>query len=343
MIKILALVNNGGSKYHRVIVPLESLPKDKYRVDYAQQDFITEEMVRNYDIIYIHWMQKTKCELISLWKERYGFKIVLDIDDYWDVPAGHHLREQMKKSVWQLENQLILADVVLCATEFLLDKCRKYNDNCRLRKNYLPLGLGQFYKETNLLAPNNKIKIGICGSISHLPDWMSLKGQLEKIKNDKEIQDNCIFIVAGYNDSNKPSKDKWDKIVNLFNYKKNGKEIKPLILKSLSPDSYMAHYKLIDILLAPLEVNDFNRAKSELKLFEAGCKSAVVISNEIYKEKGYNDYLVVDKDNSYYSRIKSLMDRDYLNEKKVEFQENLLEICKQNQKKYDLQDIFDSL
>jgi len=37
------------------------------------------------------------------------------------------------------------------------------------------------------------------------------------------------------------------------------------------------------------------------------------------------------------------MDRDYLNVKKVEFQENLLEICKQNQKKYDLQDIFDSL
>lgn len=343
MIKILALVNNGGSKYHRVIVPLEGLPKDKYNIVYTQQDFVSEEMAKDYDIIYIHWMQKTKCELLSLWREKYGFKIVLDIDDYWDVPAGHHLREQMKNSFWQLQNQLILADVVLCATEFLIEKCKVYNDNCVLRKNYLPLGLGQFQPEIKLLSPNDKICIGICGSISHMPDWMAMKGQLEKIKNDKEIQENCIFVVAGYNDSNQASKDKWDKIVNLFNYKKNGNIIKPLILKSLSPDNYMAHYKLIDILLAPLEDNEFNRAKSELKLFEAGCKSAVVISNTIYQEKGYKDYLVVDKDNSYYSRIKSLMDRTYLNDKKIEFQDNLLEICKQNQEKYDLQNILNSL
>jgi len=100
---------------------------------------------------------------------------------------------------------------------------------------------------------------------------------------------------------------------------------------------------MIDVVLAPLEDNEFNRAKSELKLFESAVKSAIVISNDIYKDKGYEDYLCVDKDNTYYSRIKSVLDRDYLNELKGTFQDNLLNISQQYKEKYDLENIFNSL
>jgi hypothetical protein len=343
MIKIVALVNNGGSKYHRVFIPLEQLPKDKYDITYVQEDYLIEEIVKNADYVYIHWIQKTKCEVLSIWKQKHEFKIVLDIDDYWKVPAGHYLKEKMKESFWQLENQLILADVVLCATEFLVDKCKVYNDNCVLRKNYIPVGYEQFQPELRIVPDNQKIKIGVCGSVSHLDDWLSIKGQLEKIKNDKDIQENCIFVVAGYNDSNKPSKDKWDKVANLFKYKANGNEVSPLILKSLPPHNYMPFYTMIDVILAPLEDNEFNRGKSELKLLESAVKSAIVISNDIYKDKGYEDYLCVDKDNTYYSRIKSILDRKYLNQLKGRFQDNLLNVSQQYKEKYDLQDILSNI
>lgn len=343
-IKILALIRKGsGSKYHRVFVPLELLPKDKYTVHYAELDYLPEELVSKYDVIYIHWLQKTKCEYLSIWKEMYGFKIILDIDDYWIVPSTHYLREKMKGNIPQLENQMIVADVILCATEFLVEKCKVYNKNVVLRKNYIPIDRLQFKKETKMIGPSDKIRVGICGSISHEYDWLSIKGQLEKIKNDKEIQDNVQFIICGYADVNPSSKKKWDKFVDMFTYKRDGQIIKPLIIKSLDPTTYIVHYKFIDVVLAPLLVNDFNRAKSELKLFEAACKSGIVISNELYREKGYTDYLMVDKDNSYYSQIKKLLNREYLNSTKIEFQKNLLDICEDFEKKYDLQDILNSL
>lgn len=342
--KILALIKKGsGSKYHRVFVPLELLPKDKFTVHYLEADYVTEEIVKNYDVIYMHWIQRTRCQYLSVWKAMYGFKIVFDIDDYWIVPPTHYLRDKMKDTTPQLEDQLILGDVILCATEFLMEKCRPYNKNVVLRKNYIPIDKLQFQKETKIIGPSDKIRVGICGSISHEYDWLSIKGQLEKIKNDTEIQQNVEFTVCGYTDANPSSKKKWDKFVDMFTYKRNGQIIKPLIIKSLDPTVYMVHYKFIDVVLAPLLVNDFNRAKSELKLFEAACKSGIVISNELYREKGYTDYLMVDKENSYYSQIKKLLDRNYLNKTKVEFQKNLLDICAEFEKKYDLQDILNSL
>ena len=318
MIKILALVSNSGSKYHRVIIPLDLLPKDKYEVTYLNEKFFLEHVIKNYDYIYIHWRQQTNPVHLSLWKEKYGFKIIQDIDDYWVLPFNHYMYSKIDAAKKQLFDQLMLADIVLCSTPYLLDKCLEFNDNCHLRENYIPIGYQQFQPEY-IPVQNRKPTIGICGSLSHYDDWMSIRNQLKRIQGLEKYFD---FVVAGYADETKVSKEKWDKIVRLF---KN-----PKVYRHLPVNQYINFYKHIDILLAPLEINEFNKAKSNLKILESSVKSTITISNNLYKEKGINsDFSTNEK--SYFETILSLRDLEYLNFWKEDFKKQTIEKNKQLQ------------
>ena len=311
-IRILALISNSGSKYHRVLLPLDLLPKDKYEVTYLNEKFFLEHIVKDYDYIYIHWIQQTNPVFLSIWKEKYGFKIIQDIDDYWVLPFNHYMYSKIDAAKKQLFDQLILADVVLCSTPYLLNKCLEFNDNCHLRENYIPIGYQQFQPEY-IPVQNRKPIIGICGSLSHYDDWMSIRNQLKRIQGLEKYFD---FVVAGYADESKVSKEKWNKIVNLFP--------NPKMFRHLPVNQYINFYKHIDILLAPLEINEFNKAKSNLKILESSVKSTITISNNLYKEKGIEDYLST-KDKSYFEHISSLRDLEYLNYLKKQFQNSLIE------------------
>lgn len=317
-IKILALVSSSGSKYHRVVLPLESLDKSKYEVVFLNENFILESIVKDIDYLYIHWVQRTNCVHLSLWKEKYGFKIIQDIDDYWVLPFNHYMYSKIDVVKKQLFDQLILADVVLCSTPYLLNKCLEFNDNCHLRENYIPIGYQQFQSEY-IPVQNRKPTIGICGSLSHYDDWMSIRNQLKRIQSLKNEFD---FVIAGYADENSTSKEKWNKIVNLFP--------NPKVFRHLPVNQYINFYKHIDILLAPLEINEFNKSKSNLKILESSVKSTITISNNLYKEKGIEDYLSTE-DKSYFEHISSLRNLEYLNYLKKQFQNNLIEKNKELQ------------
>ena len=69
---------------------------------------------------------------------------------------------------------------------------------------------------------------------------------------------------------------------------------------------------------------------------ESSVKSTIVISNDVYKQKGFVDYLST-SEYSYYEWLRKLTNRNILNNYKVEFQKNLLEISNQHQKKYNLE------
>lgn len=281
-IKILSLVNPGGSKYFRCILPLDLLDKEKYEVVFLNENFILESIVKDIDYLYIHWVQRTNCVHLSLWKEKYGFKIIQDIDDYWVLPFNHYMYSKIDVVKKQLFDQLILADIVLCSTPYLLNKCLEFNDNCHLRENYIPIGYQQFQPEY-IPVQNRKPTIGICGSLSHYDDWMSIRNQLKRIQSLKSEFD---FVVAGYADENSTSREKWNKIVNLFP--------NPKVFRHLPVNQYINFYKHIDILLAPLEINEFNKSKcivgnSLINTKTGFYKIEDLVNNKIKEKIHYNN------------------------------------------------------
>jgi len=304
--KKILLVNKeeSGSKYHRITIPFTLLKQkfpEEYEITFYYEKYLTEELVKNYNIVVFHWTQLTRCEHLSLWRDKYGFKIIQDVDDYWELPLDHPVKANMDKSKGQLINQLILSDGIICSTIELSEKVKYFNDNILLRQNFLPMNnpnFPQFQVNIRDFYKSKKINVGICGSISHLPDWLEITKELKELKNDKFIQDNVNFVVSGISNKNESSKAIWRRVSNLFIYgvknkKKRFDTINPIIVESNPPTDYMKNYLPIDILLCPLVDNEYNNCKSNLKILESGLNGSLAIgNNDMYLNKINQNFFI---------------------------------------------------
>jgi hypothetical protein len=95
---------------------------------------------------------------------------------------------------------------------------------------------------------------------------------------------------------------------------------------------YMDHYKGVNICLAPLENNEFNQCKSNLKTLEAACGHAAVICSDMHPFRNGKDdeYVIYAKNNEWESKIKYCKDNPNYT---IDIGEKLAEHCR---KHYDL-------
>jgi len=159
-----------------------------------------------------------------------------------------------------------------------------------------------------MIEYSEKISIGICHSISHLPDLLTLKGVIKKMACDQEIRQKCRFVVGGYVKGDK----NWEQILKMFTDSHRDMEVVTIPAKGVH--DYMEIYDDISILLAPLEDNSQNWVKSSLKIAEASCKDVVVIGSRIYVEKELRGLCVADKVGDYYKWIKYFLKEGNLKE-----------------------------
>lgn len=260
MSKITALVNktNAGN-YHRLQLPLSKIENVTF------VDNLTEDILKETDILWLHWAYEDIVKL-SAWKYKYGFSIVLDIDDTWVLH---------KRSGFFSYHTMMLADRVICSTQYISEGI--IEKPSIVIPNRLPIGEGQFTPRKT--EKNEKIKVGIAGSLSHFNNWMSLRRFLQRCKQDKIIMDNIEFVIAGYNNTKE-----WERVKKLFP--------KEPELRYSDFDSYMDTYEGIDIMLCPLLFDSINRGRSSIKLLECISKSIIPFVDEEYILKGDVDWKI---------------------------------------------------
>lgn len=283
--KILSLrKHKGGSTFHRLFLPLSKL-------NAHFTDTLTEELVSRYDSLWFHY----KCDIhptqLSLWRLKYGTQIVLDIDDTWNIPRDHPSYKDVIKSAEFSKQFAIIADWVVCSTPDVEEMVKPYNPNTIVIPNRIPYGEGQYHVRQESLESfmNRKIRIGFCGSISHMPDWMSIHGKLKRVWTDAEVKQKCEFVLCGVPDVDRMKPD-WlgnkttqvmterkypesmrgkveEAILKQFrqqnkdNWNKISGSIKPIIYYSRPVEDYIDLYREIDILLCPLVDNHLNKCK----------------------------------------------------------------------------------
>lgn len=249
--KITAVYNpKSGGSYHRVKLWSEFVENVTLVED------LTEDHVKDCDILYLHWNSKIPLTTLSIWREKYGFKIVADIDDVWRLP------EEFQYSAFLSQHLCQLADHVVCSTEYLVQDIMNWNLNVTVIPNLLPAGYGQFTPGKKI---HKKIRIGIGGSVSHYADYLSLRPIIESMEANKWIKNNVEFAIIGYNVRDK----RWKEVVKMF------KNVK---LFSVKPhESYMSLYDNLDVMLLPLLDTEINRGRSLLKIYECFCKNVVPI------------------------------------------------------------------
>ena len=265
--RILGISNqDSGCGYHRIVIPMAMMEDIKGMITNAPNEEILAE---GYDLIFYnrvspfdeHW-EETKKTL--------NVKVVMDIDDDWDLPKNHIVRSTYDKIKPRIENNIRTAELVTCTNQRLADKIYKLNKNVLVLPNAIPYGFDQFH---DLKVESEYTRLFWAGSITHEHDINILKNPIRRL-TDKRIQ----MVIGGYNNFNEYTTMLWDKMCSVFT---NNKRLPFKILEGTTPNLYMNMYNEGDIMLIPLENTTWHAAKSNLKVLEAAAKNIPCIVSDV--------------------------------------------------------------
>ncbi len=280
--KVLGLTHSSsGCGYHRVMVPVALMPKDKGRITDVCNDEVLSE---GWDVVIVNRMWHP--ELLEQ-RKKYGFKLVVDMDDYWIVDHYHISAMDYGASNHDLEIVKFMkaADMVTCTHERLAERIYPYNKNVVILPNAIPYGEFQF---TDTKEECDKTRFFWAGGISHEPDLRLLKNPISKIKGS-DIEDKVKMIVGGFSDSNYTEQKVWGAMANHFT---GDKQLDSTAMKAMNVFEYYTMYQFCDIALVPLRKSNFNTYKSNIKILEAAGKSAPVICSSVHPYLGFPEDLV---------------------------------------------------
>lgn len=294
MIKAFPLFfENSGCGYHRVKLPFQfSAEYNDYK---AYLPFKAErlfEYLAMSDVVVFNRHFEIGKEEICRIKEKYGFKVVVDVDDWVVLPSYHPAYKRYKEHDAELIlDNVRLADLVTVTTERLKEKFLPYNPNVEVLPNALPYGHLQFIPKER--EENELFNFIYTGQSSHAEDVRLMQAAIKKANNLK-----CSFTIAGY----VPNPEN-DKMLSVFKRHKNVE-----IIKSKALHEYMTVYDQADCSLVPLCINDFNFNKSNLKLLEAGSKKIPAIVSWVppYRDDPDAPVLWVKRPEDWYNHMKFL-------------------------------------
>lgn len=254
--------HHSGCDYHRIINPMIHLGFDiKNQPQQSNPNVLKETKV-----LFFNRTPEQDYDKVIHFKKKYGFKLVVDLDDSWELNILHPSYAVFNKKEDEAVKWIKASDAVIVTTARLADKVRDLNKNVHVIPNGLPFGKGQF---NDLKSESNQLRFIYTGAESHVFDVQLLKYPIEKVRNQKQMQ----FILAGYQDKNPQI---WNRIESVFKKHPNYER------RSFLPlDKYMNTYIDSDVSLVPLEHNNFTQFKSNLKILEAGCKYIPVICSDV--------------------------------------------------------------
>lgn len=295
--------NRSGISYHRIINPISYLqlgPEWKQELLWFRED----EHRIDCDILWYNKFTATEPLFIKGMQAK-GMKVVVDVDDLWDLPTWHPHYEPWKEhnQAQTVLEHIKLADIVVCTTMKLQDKVRQYNKNTVVIPNAFPYGYENYRPKENTPVHDKMGFIYVAGS-THLNDVKSIEGKFRRIGSDGYIKDRAEFILAGYEKSYakqwltqadldaknenfhlKEVPGVWDNMSAIFSHTGSHR-----ILPTTNLDEYIDYYDQADVALIPLVSTEWGSYKSVLKVLEASCKRLPVICSAVEPYIELQDY-----------------------------------------------------
>lgn len=287
---------NSGVSFHRLFNPLIYLPKE-----YAMMtDVLTEEeLEKGYDILFINrYIAGMEVDEVVRLRNKYGFKLVVDVDDYWHLDPWHILygKYPTKKVI----DHIKIADLVTCSNNDLAVHIDELNPNWIVIPNALPYGEDQF---TDVKTESEKVRFVYAGSITHEKDIAIMKNPMKRVAGDSMVKNNSTFILCGYSED-KNVANVWGRMINDY---LNGFKVNGYIRSALPVDQYMNFYNEADACLVPLVDSKFNSMKSNLKVLEAATKNAPVICSNVKPYADCKHIITVNNQSDWFTNIKKVV------------------------------------
>lgn len=273
---ILLYEKKSGCDFHRIFNPykyIKSEEGDNFLFK-ESSDKLTQRDMKDTSIVIFNRFPKFPLKNLTYAKNTFGFRIIVDIDDYWELYPEHPgYKSWVSESVKGLFiESMRIADLVTTTNSRLADQILLYNKNVEVIPNALPLGIGQFVpkKEESV-----KVRFLLAGGSSHYHDYKSMEDFVSVPSMSLFLRERASFILAGYNPTQPNSE--WIKMKDFLS---------PLPNFSTRPElelsQYMDHYNHADVVMAPLSNNKFNTFKSNLRTIEAGCMRLPIVASEMF-------------------------------------------------------------
>lgn len=265
--RIIGFINGrpSGVNFHRIIMPL-MLMRDTDT--YITNTLRPEDFEKGCDLLL--YSRDHAPENLAELKAKYGFKVAVDVDDYWELDE-HHILYQHYQDIGYAAKQikhLQDADVVITTHSRLAEEIAVYNKNVHVCPNAIPKQ-GQFYIERQ---PYHLTRLFWQGSDTHRADINLLRGPINALG---PIAGKIKMVMGGYAEDH----EEWYKMVHDYTA---GLKHQYKLIPFEPITSYYKAYEHADICLIPLVNSKFNRHKSNLKVLEAANLSLPVIVSEVH-------------------------------------------------------------
>jgi len=234
-----------------------------------------------------------------------GIKLIHDMDDHFILSSNHILKDTYRQQNMpeRFKALLELADVVTVTNSYLASELKPYvNGEIVVVPNAIKFDQGQFFINQDF---ESGTPLTYVGGNTHLHD-------LELIRKAVPLNE---LTIGGVNKDCQV----WEEVTKRF----RGVSTKP----QATLDSYMGLYEGHKIALAPLEKNNFNACKSNLKVLEAGAKGLPIVCSRVHPYLNDLDKDVVmygNSENSWRSAVQKLLkDDEYRKDKGLELAEHV--------------------
>lgn len=270
---------------------------------------LSDEFLQNFELVlflrYIDLLENIDPIVEQL--KRLGIKFGVDTDDYWVLSKNHLAAKAYEENKLSeaIVKSLKVCDFVICTTPILQDKIKELNKNVYIIENGIDT---EDYSWQIRKTESNRIRFGFLQGSTHIHDLYLISHDVVKSLKSNLFKEKGQIALAFYYKNGEPSITVgYERILtdNLnvldLNYRRNlilgnddtsSQPYKRLPFREVHEFGEM--YNEIDISVSPLEDNEFNACKSELKMIEAGFMGcAAMVSN-------VNPYsLICNKDNSF--------------------------------------------
>ena len=275
-LSVCFVVNGEDVETYRTVVPAVALNRRGIKADVLPFQAMSKVPVSQWNVFVIH----------QLWGEAEGVSILIDllqaagckvIWDFDDNPYLHFAATKMDPDVWANK-----VDVNTVATPAL-----KLWEKSTVLPNCLDLDLWE-------RRPKEKpLTVGLTGGASHYEDWKQVVEPLKQLQEEFEIR----IVVGGY-------------------YPGYLGELDPEWIPWKKYSEYPDTIREMDILLCPVNDDDFNLYKSGIKAVEGMAVGAVPVCSDypVYRRVVTKKTGLLVKD-GWYEPIKSLIEDHRLREK----------------------------
>jgi glycosyltransferase involved in cell wall biosynthesis len=270
-----------GGEYHRLIVPHSKMHLQGHDVSQmASIDHVPESQLSQFDLIIASRSISRIGNEENVWKilKRLGIPVIIDTDDHYQLSDSHVLKKEWKLNhrAEALIYNFTQADAIMVTTPYLKYVVSQFNKNVEVFPNTIDFEQPQFIPNPEIAAIKSElVNIGWSGSVTHLEDLQLIEGEILSL--NKSPYKDYKFMLAGFYDGDSI----WHKYEKIFtsNYILDDNNYGRI--NAADVYSYAQAYNLMDIGLIPLRYNEFNRAKSELKMLEMGAFGLGVIVSDV--------------------------------------------------------------